>query len=155
MGVVSSTWITAKWYSLRHTFPLAPHASFNASFLRLGDIAPSWLPAILTASFRRSLAPVSSLQTVIHPLAIRSVIFRFRSVLVRSGLIILFECRWPGSRSLYLCSPPADPCAFEVQRYRTQQPICMFCYFLSRIVYHQSVNHFGSGNVSLAPRLCP
>ncbi len=65
------------------------------AFLRsTGDIAPSCTvaPTILTASFESPLAPpVSSLQTVIHHFAIRSVIFRFQKVscvfFVRSALI--------------------------------------------------------------------
>ncbi len=148
-GVVSSTWILRKWYSLRHTFPLAPRkplstASVCTSSLSLViSLSCTVASTILFASFESFKSPIQPPNSHPPALAIRSVIS------VSERYCLSFGQAWyfclnvvdPGSRSLCNWSP-VDPLCFSSARYRTFcfNNFTMFCYFLSRIVYHQSIN---------------
>ncbi len=84
--------------------PLAPRFAIS-SFL--GDIAPSCTvaPLHLDCAFRIALAPCIQPQTVIRPLAIRSVIFRFqKDIVFRSVGSDIFVLRMSLTGFAFICA---------------------------------------------------
>ncbi len=149
----SATWITAKWYySLRHTFPLAPRKPLSTPQICISSNFPWWYrPQVVPFSFHH-LDCVFRIALVLPVLTtkrsstrspyVRSS-FGFRKILsfVRSGLIFCLGCRWPGSRSLCFCSPPVDPlCCF---RNCKDIELCFnnftTCFPFLRMLCHQSM----------------
>ncbi len=122
MGLSRYVWITAEMIFFAIHFspraPSTPDLHFFA-FLRYHLSCTVTFHHLDWVSFRIVLAPVPSFQTVIHPLAIRSVIFRFqKDIVFRSvRLDILFDV----VDRLARCASELHPLTlvFSVQRYRT------------------------------------